>query len=114
MKRDMGLIRLLLLGQEGEEVDLSSYSEEALLYHYALAIEAGLLRGDILEHKDGTLRGAAVIRMTWEGHDFIDAARNESVWKKATSILSKNGMTLSFAVLTALLTSIAKEKIGLK
>ena len=42
MKRDMGLIRLLLPDPEGEEPpDLSSYTPEQLTYHRALLVEAG-------------------------------------------------------------------------
>lgn len=44
MKRDMELIRLLLLEVEGEEPkpDLSAYSSETQAYHLALLVDAGL------------------------------------------------------------------------
>jgi hypothetical protein len=85
MKRDMSLIRLLLLRLErDEEVELSAYSEDQVIYHSALAVEAGLLDGAIRTDQQGYPNGVASIRLTWKGHDFLDAARNESVWKKAT------------------------------
>ena len=47
MKRDMNLVRLLLLQHEGEEPtpDLSGFTDEQQLYHEALLIEAHLLDG---------------------------------------------------------------------
>lgn len=47
MKRNMDLIRSLLLELEGEPVDSSDYSDEQLIYHKALLskiIRLGVLR----------------------------------------------------------------------
>lgn len=44
MRRDMDLVRLLLLQVEGEEApDLSAYTNEQQIYHKALLIDAGLV-----------------------------------------------------------------------
>jgi hypothetical protein len=82
MKRDMELIRLLLLVYEGEEPkpDFSDYSEDQQVYHSALLIEAKLVDGSILP--DRYPRGIVVLRLTWDGHEFLDAARNQSVWNR--------------------------------
>lgn len=46
MKRDMDLVRLLILEVEGEEeVNLSGYTDEQKLYHKYLLIDAGLAEG---------------------------------------------------------------------
>lgn len=64
MKRDMNLIRLQLLESEGGEPkpDLSAYTEEQLMYHSALLIEAGLVHGEIITDDQlvGVMFGFAV------------------------------------------------------
>jgi Hypothetical protein (DUF2513) len=114
MKRDMSLIRLLLLRLErDEEVELSAYSEDQVIYHSALAVEAGLVDGAIRTDQHGYPNGVASIRLTWKGHDFLDAARNESVWKKATGVVRSKGLSLTFDLLKELLTSTIRHEIGL-
>lgn len=51
MKRDLDLIRLLLINQEGKEkVDLSQYTEDQIRYHQALLINAHFVE----RHRDGS------------------------------------------------------------
>ena len=52
-------------------------------------------------------------RLTWEGHDFLDAARNGDTWHKAKDTLFKKGLSVSFDVLKAYLISEAKQHLGL-
>src|SRR5207245_11663571 len=114
MKRDMNLIRLLLMRLEGEqEVDLDAYSENERIYHSALLIEANLVDGVIRKDAEGYPSGVASIRLTWKGHDFLDAARNESVWKKATGKVRSKGLSLTFDLLKELLTLTLRHELGL-
>jgi hypothetical protein len=85
MKRDMNLIRLLLLETEGEEPkpDLSPYNDAQRIYHSALLIEAGLVDGQIIQDSDGQPAATVTLRLTWAGHEFLDAARNDTIWHKA-------------------------------
>jgi len=114
MRRDMDLIRLLLLDVEGEEKpDLSHYSKEQLNYHKALLIEAGLVEGKV-GYGDDAISTVKIIRLTWQGHEFLSAARNNSVWRQAKEMVSKANLTLTIPILTELLTTIAKQQLGLK
>jgi hypothetical protein len=36
-----------------------------------------------------------VSRLTWEGHEFLDAARDEKRWKKAMSTVKEKGGTIT-------------------
>jgi hypothetical protein len=114
MKRDMDLIRLLLLDVEGEEKpDLSNYSKEQLNYHKALLIEAGLVEGKV-GYGDDQISVVKIIRLTWQGHEFLSAARNSSVWNKAKEMISKANLSLTIPILTEVLTTIIKGQLGLK
>jgi len=115
MKRDMELIRLSLLEVEGEEPkpDLSAYSEEQKVYHMALCIEAGLVDGDIVKDGSGYPVGTVAIRLTWKGHELLDAARNDTIWKKTVGQIKKAGVAITLPVLEDLLKKGAKELLGL-
>ncbi len=115
MKRDMDLIRLLLLQAEGEEPapDLSGYTEQQQVYHSALIIEAGLVHGEIITDGDGQPRTTATLRLTWKGHEFLDAARNETIWRKAAEKTKKAGIQVTMAVLEELLKKLLREPLGL-
>ena len=93
MKREMDLIRLLLIQVEsGEKPEaMSDYTEEQILYHCELAIEAGLLDGKVLRGGPGGVVSARLRKLTWEGHEFLDAARSETIWNQAKETVKKTG-----------------------
>ena len=114
MKRDMDLIRLLLLDIEGDEKpDLSQFSKEQLNYHKVLLIEAGLVEGRV-SYGDDSISAVKIMRLTWQGHEFLSVARNNSVWNKAKEMISKANLTMTIPIVTELLTTIVKEQLGLK
>jgi len=114
MPRDMNLIRWLLLELEGaENVNLESYSKEQIEYHRHLLIEAGLASGVEVIGAGMKYPEAILELLTWEGHDFLDAARNESVWKKAMGKLSSSGGAFTFDIVKALLIAILKDQLGI-
>lgn len=112
MKRDMELIRALLLRTEGAEVDLSSWTDEQVVYHEVLLIDAGLVEGEKLQTM-GAPPQAMIFRLTWEGHDFIDSARNESMWKGALQTVGEKVGTVSLGILAEYLKMKAREKLGM-
>lgn len=116
MKRDMELIRAILLHLEnGEGSSLpKQYTEEVVAYHIGLCIEANLVHGKIMEDQDGDICGAAMWRLTWEGHEFLDAARNTGVWDKVMATIKAEAAAVPFTILKALLFKMLKEKTGLE
>lgn len=115
MKRDMDLIRLLLLQTEGEEPkpDLSGYTQAQPVYHAALLIEAHLVHGSIIEDGEGEVASTVTMRLTWAGHEFLDAARNDTIWRKASEKLKQSGVQMTISLLEELLKKLIKEPLGL-
>jgi hypothetical protein len=115
MKRDMNLIRFLLLDTEGEDPkpDLSPYSEEQKVYHSALLIEAGLVDGRIIGGSNGEPVGTVTLRLTWAGHEFLDAARNDTIWHKAGERIKKSGVDVTMSLTKEILNQILKQSLGL-
>jgi len=99
MKRDFELIRQLLLDIEGEKVDLSLFTEDQILYHKALLLEVGLAEGPKPRYSSRKYSGipdkVIIHKLTWEGHDFIDAIRDESRWQKAKEWVKEAGKILT-------------------
>lgn len=115
MKRDMNLVRLLLFEIEGEETpDLSNYSQDQQVYHMALLIEAELVKGAVVENEMGYPCNTEAIRLTWKGHEFLDAARNTSVWYQVMEKMKSAGASLPLPVIQDMLISFLKKQVGLE
>lgn len=104
MKRNMDLIRLILLDVEGEtKVDFSPYSEREIKYNAALLIEGEYLDGIVhyqnQSDEDQDIPDLLHIKkLTWEGHEFLDKARSDTIWNKAKSLVKDKGLTFSIDI----------------
>lgn len=115
MKRDMNLIRLLLLQTEGEEPkpDLSAYTNDQRIYHSALLIEAGLVDGEIIKNGTGYPATTIILRLSWAGHEFLDAARSDTIWHKAGERIKKSGVDVTLSLMQDILKQLLKQSLGL-
>ena len=117
MKRDLELVRLILQTLEGNQeartASTERYSTAERAYHVALMKDAGLIEGIVNLDADGNPFGYHVSRMTWAGHDFLDAARDDTLWKKATEYVLKPGVSWSFDLLKEWLKHEARQRLGL-
>jgi len=119
MKRDMELVRALLMkvesypsGYAPEKIQIGDYTEEQIKYHSFLLDEAGLVKAVDLTGMGSSIPEAQIIRLTWNGHEFLDSAREPSRWEQAKNQMNKVGGA-SIQVWMALLTALAKDKLGI-
>lgn len=120
MKRDMELVRQILLKVEQAEsdpnewIDLSfdQWTCEVVSYHSKILNDAGLIEAQDLS----TLAGSdwRPMSLTWSGHEFLDAARDETVWNKAMTSLKEKSMTVPFEVLKAVVMQKCREYFGVE
>ncbi len=115
----MELVRKILLAIESHEagffrneLEIEGYTEEKVGYHVYLMMEAGLVNGVDETVMTSTSPSAIATGLTWEGHEFIDAARNETIWKTAMQKVQSIGGSVTIAVLTALLRKLVGEQLG--
>lgn len=112
MKRDWDLIRRILVETEekGEAgpgwttLDLEDWDPAVVSYHVRLLDEAGLV-----EAQDLTTSGNfewQPKRLTWNGHEFLDAAKENSTWERAKKLATEKAGVLSFAALQEALSRI--------
>lgn len=118
MKRDMDLIRSILLSIEAnDKVDVDFGDEGRLAQHIILMNEDELVRGIIAQEvkrgKPRVVQTMSYVRLTSRGHDLLDAIRDDEVWKKTQQDVAKVGGGVTLAILTALATEYLKQKLGL-
>ena len=119
MKRDMELIRLILLNIEGEHHDLTKdYTQAEFAYHLNLLLAGGFLtqyfHGEDKPHVVGGFPCQMTFTMTWQGHDFIDAARNETFFKRALAEIKEKAVPVTIGLVLEYLKAKAREKLGIE
>mgnify|MGYP000892647161 CR=1 FL=1 len=120
MKRDLNLVREILLwatAQDGGYVSgnpsLPDYTDDQIAYHVHLMWQAGLVDAADATHLQSPGPSAILLSVTWAGHDFIDAAKDASLWEKAKTRIVASGGSFTFDLLKEVLSSLAKAQLGL-
>lgn len=113
MKRDMELIRLLLLQQEIGKAppELANYSVEEQLYNLQLMDDANLIVAHFSKGNQGEVVEAVIRRLTWAGHDFLDATKDSKIWKLAKEHVIKPGASWTFSLLLEWLKQQAHQRV---
>jgi len=95
----MELVRKILLAVAATERPLDSmmvriahYTPEQIGEHVRLLHEARLLDGSPSVGPDRRLRWSE-LRLTWSGHDFVECARNETIWRMTAEALGQESAT---------------------
>jgi hypothetical protein len=119
MKRDLDLVRRILLDIEerGDGAQTSGwaafvedgYTVEAIQYHVQLLNDAGLIQADELVPGQWWPE-----RMTWAGHEFLDAARNDKLWVEAKRRVQDKVGSAPFQLVHDLLIHMVQESLARK
>ncbi len=87
---------------------LEKFTGEEKVYHTALLIDAHLVEGEAVG-----ISHSVITRLTWSGHHFLDAMRDDTVWKKAKEHVLKPGASWTFDILKEWLKAELKVKLGM-
>ena len=120
MKRDMDLIRKILLVAESDvhgfatekAIEIDGYTQEEIGYHVYLLGEAGLAKVIDMTFDQSASPSARVLNLTWEGHEFLDSSRENHIWNQAKDAIGKLGGA-SIQIWTSLLIAYAKKELHL-
>lgn len=103
MKRNMDLVREILLEIEKSCVStvirnlrIDGYDTETIAYHCKILHEAGLVSEYKPIYADNGLFAFSVGGLTWEGNDYLDKIRDNTIWKKTKDIIKDKGLPLLF------------------
>ena len=113
MKRDLNLVReiLLQLEDQGHVGEIVGRTSQEVAYHVSLLEDAGLVTQDLYTNMyldNSLLEG---IRITWSGHEFLDASRSDPIWEKAKQIVMQKTGVLSFELVKTALIQLAKQAL---
>ena len=117
MKRDLDLIRQILLHIETEGDDSSrragfaniaddGHAPEAIQSHLQLMHDAGLIVADELVPGQWWPE-----RITWAGHEFLDLARNEPLWQATKRDVESKVGSAPFQIVRDLLARRVNEQL---
>lgn len=113
MKRDMELIRKILFKIE-ETVDnvaecnltIEGYTMEQVAYHCSILYEGGYIYSYKPQYGGNGVYSFGVGRLTWEGHEFLDNIREDTIWKKTKDIIKEKGLPVVFDIVKAVSTEV--------
>ena len=79
MKRDMDLIRAILLKVESDgKIDIpGDHADEEIADHVLQMREEGLVEGEVIKNREGIPCHAVVTRLTSKGHEFLNAISDQ-------------------------------------
>ena len=115
MKRDMDLVRQILLDiEESDEwrpsaLPIEGVDDEVVSYHVQLLAQAGLI--EAIEKTTLSTLLWHPKTLTWEGHEFLDAARDNTRWNNAKKQALEIGGTLTFEALKLTLGRIVRGEV---
>lgn len=121
LKRDMELVRKILFKIEEvfeyapistREIQIDGYTDDQIGYHLRILADARLI--DIIDAntKQSGMFTCFVRGITWEGHEFLDAVRDEGVWNHTKKALLPIG-SASFDVVKSVAVAYIRSRLGL-
>jgi hypothetical protein len=125
MKRDMELVRKILLVMEAEPSGtgpmypkIEGYDPETVMHHIYIMGTGKLIECDPgVSANEGHVRKASARNIMWDGYEFLNAARDQDTWEQAKETVRGAGRDLStvtIGVLQGILTAIIARSMGLQ
>lgn len=135
MQRDMDLVRRILMtcADATGPVPASTFTDDEhplklVVYHFQIMQEAGLVQLVSYDFPDianlASLVGPTaykivpkpstdIIALTWDGQDFLDLVRSDTLWGKVKQRISTTVGSATFDVVKTVAAKIAATMIGL-
>jgi len=121
MKRDMELIRKILLrieeyphfpevsaGKPDISMGFDDYEQEDVYYNLKLLSQAGLINTD----HGNTYSYRFVHGLTWQGHEFLDLMKKDTMWNKAKDVMKETGGMAFQVLMKVLIETATKAAMG--
>ena len=119
-ERNFDLIRSILLAIESSppdstiansQLNIEGHDPSIVGFHVEMLKNAGFIDAVIEKNFSGS---AFMIKgINWEGYEFLDNAKNDTIWKKFKAQAESKGSSMSMTVANGLLTALGKKYFGL-
>ncbi len=113
MKRDMDLCRKILFAIEEQykdtsivDLEIPGYTMNQVAYHCKILKDGGLVSQYSAQYDGGGLYFFQVGNLTWEGHDFLDRIREDTVWNKIKNVVTEKGLPMILDVVKQVSTTV--------
>lgn len=113
MKRDMDLVREILLKIEKQyistaiyDLEIEGYDMATVAYHCKILHEAGLISAYKAQYANNEIWSFVVGSLTWKGNEYLDKVRDNSVWEKTKDTIKQKGLPLIFDTIKTISTAI--------
>lgn len=118
MKRDMNLIRQILLyaelqshGGSFKTPAIEGHSEDEVGFHIHLIGDAGLANVSNMPMMGQSSPQARMLSLTNDGYEFLESAKDEATWNKATEVCTEGGKAVTLLGLKTALVEIVKAGV---
>lgn len=109
MKRDMDLIRDILLQIEKQDINMSQYEPIAVeghtpmevMQHVKLMEQRGLVKDCLYDFACNT----CVRTITWEGYDYLELIRQDTIWSKIKKTIAEKGLAITVGTIKTIATA---------
>lgn len=115
MKRDMDLIREVLLAIESKDgsfdainLEIEHYDSKQISYHIHILSQAGFVESKSI-CTQGNEYNCLVYNLTFAGHEYLDSMRSPIIWLRGKHISKKTGAGLNVETFRALSAQAIKE-----
>lgn len=96
---------------------LLHYSSEQILYTLIKLYEGGYINAQLVRSSDGQLITFRVYDMTFQGHEFLEKIRSDTVWdqklKPVFTTIGSMSLEVISSVANSAITSLVLAKLGL-
>lgn len=120
MERNWDTIREILGEVEklppDSSLSLKDFDEERayeISYQVVLLEEAGLVDALLSKSIGKGPTHFVLRRLTWSGHDFLDAIRDEKLWHKTKVRIAEHGGAMTYELVKTVAVSLAKSALGM-
>lgn len=93
------------------ENEIEGYSEQQIYYHTKLLAQAGLI--EAMDASSARRLCWVATSLTMDGHEFLDAIRNDTVWNNTKEVVKEKGGSIPFEILKELAIQTARGMFGL-
>ncbi|MBT1166725.1 DUF2513 domain-containing protein [Bifidobacterium simiarum] len=120
MRRDLDLVRTILktCADSTQPASASAFVDDAhpfplVAYHAKIMQDAGLIEARLIRASDGNIVQADILSLTWEGNDFLDAVRSDTIWSKTKQKIATTVGSVAFELVKTVAIGFASQALGL-
>jgi hypothetical protein len=119
MKRDMDLVRKILLEMEEDDfnalsdIRIEGYTPEQIGFHSYIMAQAGLIESIDATCMSDLMPNHMPRTLTWDGYEFIASVKDPTTWEKAKKTVLLPAGGLVFSVVKERAKMELKAKIGM-